>query len=178
MNKFILSVVFTLFTSVIFGQIKWMTFAEAMAAQEKKPKKIMMDVYTDWCGPCKMLDKNTFQNKQVIDYVNENFYAVKFDAENGEEITYKGKKFTNPGFVAGRTGRKSAHQITHYFGVSGYPTILFMDEKTDLIMPLVGYYTPEQLEIYLKLFGKDDYKKVDTKEKWEQYQKDFKGEFK
>ena len=177
MNKFILSVVFTLFTSVIFGQIKWMTFTEAVEAQQKNPKKIMMDVYTEWCGPCKMLDKNTFQDKQVIDYVNKNFYAVKFDAESGDEFTFKGKKYSNPGFVAGRTGRKSAHQLTHAFGISGYPTILFLDESANLIMPLVGYYNAQQIEIYLKLFGKDDYKKVDTKEKWEQYQKDFKGEF-
>ena len=131
-----------------------------------------------WCGPCKMLDKNTFQNTDVSTYINKNFYAVKLDAETGEEITFKGKKYTNPGFIPGKTGRKSAHQIAQAFGVSGYPTMLFLDEQSDLIMPLVGYYQPSQIEIYLKLFATNDYKNVETKEKWEAYQSNFKGTFK
>lgn len=178
MNKYIVSIFFIGISAMSFGQIKWMTLTEATAAQKKNPKKIMMDVYTDWCGPCKMLDKNTFQNDDVINYVNKNYYAVKFDAENGEEITFQDKKFSNPGFIEGKKGRKSSHQLTQALGISGYPTILFLDEKSNVIMPVVGYYTPQQLEIYLKLFGKDDHKTVDTKEKWEQYQASFKAEFK
>ena len=53
--------------------IKWMSFNEALKAQKKEPRKIFMDVYTDWCGPCKLLDKNTFQNKDVAAYVNANY---------------------------------------------------------------------------------------------------------
>ena len=67
--------------SAIAQQINWVTLEEAVALQKKEPKKIMMDVYTNWCGPCKMFDKNTFQNKDVADYVNEHYYAVKFNAE-------------------------------------------------------------------------------------------------
>ncbi len=178
MNKIFLSFLFALLTSVSFGQIKWMSLDEALKAQEKNPKKIMMDVYTDWCGPCKMLDKNTFQNKDVAEYVNKHYYAVKFDAENGEELTFKDKKYTNPGFVAGKTGRKSSHQFVQALGITGYPTMIFFDEKTDMIMPLVGYYTATQIEIYLKLFATNDYKTVNTKEKWEAHQANFKGEFK
>ena len=62
---------------------------EALAAQEKEPKKIFMDVYTKWCGPCKMLDRNTFSDKKVIEFVNKNYYAVKFNAEGTEEITFE-----------------------------------------------------------------------------------------
>ena len=47
-------------------KINWMSMDEALAAQKTTPKKIFMDVYTTWCGPCKMLDKNTFSNKGVI----------------------------------------------------------------------------------------------------------------
>ena len=61
-----------------------MSLEEAVAAQAVHPKKIMMDVYTSWCGPCKMLDKNTFQNPDVVEYVNENYYAVKFNAEGNK----------------------------------------------------------------------------------------------
>lgn len=179
MTRFLIVFTFTLLTTVGFAQeIKWMTLSQAVEAQKKNPKKIMMDVFTDWCGPCKMLDKNTFQNSDVVKYVNENFYAVKFDAENGETITFKGKEYKNPGFIPGKKGRKSVHQLTQAFGVSGYPTILFLDEKSDLIMPLVGYYNPQQIEIYLKLFGGNDYKNVETQEKWEAYQANFKPTFK
>ena len=47
-----------------------------------------MDVYTNWCGPSKLLDKNTFQNPDVSRYISEHFYAVKFNAEGTEEITF------------------------------------------------------------------------------------------
>ena len=68
-------------------EINWLTLDEALALQKKSPRKIMMDVYTNWCGPCKMLDKNTFKNKDVIDYVNKYYYAVKFNGEGNEVVT-------------------------------------------------------------------------------------------
>ena len=77
----------TLFSiSLTAQEINWMTLDEAVEAQKTTPKKIMMDAYTIWCGPCKMLDKNTFHNKDVADYVNKNYYAVKFNAEGNENV--------------------------------------------------------------------------------------------
>ena len=55
------------------------------------PKKIFIDAYTVWCAPCKMLDKNTFANKDVANYINKNYYAVKFNAEGNETIKFDGK---------------------------------------------------------------------------------------
>ena len=74
---------FAVLTSAISiaQEINWVTLEKAIELQKKTPKKIMMDVYTSWCGPCKMLDKNTFQNADVVKYVNANYYAVKFNAE-------------------------------------------------------------------------------------------------
>lgn len=76
--------------------IKWVTFNEALELQKKKPKKIFMDVYTDWCGPCKMLDKQTFHNPDVVKYINEHYYAVKFNGEGNETVAYQGKTYSNP----------------------------------------------------------------------------------
>jgi len=88
------------------ASINWMTIEEAMAAQKKEPRKIIMDMYTNWCGPCKMLDKYTFQNKDVAAYVNKNFYAVKFNAEGNKEVLFLGKKFSNPNYDATKKNRR------------------------------------------------------------------------
>ncbi len=154
-----------------------MTFEEAVAAQKKSPKKIFIDAYTTWCGPCKMLDKNTFSNKDVVNYINKNYYAVKFNAEGNETINYLGKTFSNPNFEANKRGRNSSHQLSGYFGIRAYPTLLYLDEKANLITPIPGYKTPSQLELYLKLIASDSYKNIITKEDFEEYNSNFKYEF-
>ncbi|MBK7335110.1 MAG: DUF255 domain-containing protein [Saprospirales bacterium] len=63
------------------GDLKWHTWEEAVAANKKEPRKILVDVYTDWCGWCKRMDATTFQDQTVMDYLKKNFYAVKLDAE-------------------------------------------------------------------------------------------------
>lgn len=160
------------------GKIHWMTLEEAVKAQKEVPKKIIMDTFTTWCGPCKMLDKNTFQNDDVANYINQHYYAVKFNAEGNETINFKGKTYTNPNFNPNTSGRNSAHQLSLQFGVRAYPTILFLDEEANYIGPLTGYRTPQQLELYLKFFKSDEYKNITTKEAWEEYIANFKPEFK
>jgi len=73
MKKLLITLVLVFATTITQAQeIKWMTFDEAIAMQKKNPKPIFMDVYTDWCGPCKMLDKNTFQTKEFSEFINAN----------------------------------------------------------------------------------------------------------
>lgn len=159
-------------------EIKWMSMNEALEAQKKQPKKIFMDAYTTWCGPCKLLDKNTFTNKDVINYINTHFYAVKFNAEGTEEITFKDFKYTNPNFDPARKGRNSQHFFANALKITGYPSLVFFDEQSNVIAPIMGYRTPKQLEIYLKMIAKDDYKTLTSAEAWQKYEKNFKGTFK
>jgi len=159
-------------------KINWMSFNEALKAQEKEPRKIFMDVYTDWCGPCKLLDKNTFQNADVAKYVNENYYAVKFNAEGTESIDYQDFVYTNPNHDPNREGRNSQHLFAHAMKINAYPSVVFFDEEGNLIQPLPGYKTPQQLEIFLKLIESDDYLEITTAEAWEEYQSNFKSTFK
>src|SRR6056300_1975427 len=91
------------FSNVLAQNIQWMTLADAVEAQKTTPKKIFMDVYTDWCGPCKLLDKNTFQNPDVSRYISEHYYAVKFNAEGTEEIKYYDQTFQNPNYDPNRS---------------------------------------------------------------------------
>ncbi|MCM4156659.1 thioredoxin fold domain-containing protein [Gramella sp. AN32] len=166
------------FTGVITAQeIKWMSMNEALDAQKEKPKKIFVDAYTVWCGPCKMLDKNTFGNEDVIEYVNKHFYAVKFNAEGDEKINYEGKEFTNRNYKPEATGRNGVHDFALAMGVNAYPTMVFFDEKGKYLSPLKGYLTPKQLEIFLKIFATDDYKEVKTDEEWKLYQEQFESTF-
>ncbi len=160
-------------------KINWMTFEEAVEAQKKNPKKIMMDMFTVWCGPCRMLDKNTFRQKDLVKYVNENYYAVKFNAEGDGEVNFKEQKFSNPNYdPAKKRSRNSQHQLASAFGVTAYPTILFLDESATLLAPVKGYHNAKQLELYLKVFGSNAYKKITSKEDFIAYQKEFKSDFK
>ena len=179
MRSIITSLIFLLTIGVSQAQeIKWMSMNEALAAQKKQPKKIFMDAYTTWCGPCKLLDKNTFTNKDVINYINKHYYAVKFNAEGTEEITYKDFKYTNPNFDPERKGRNSQHFFANALKINGYPSLVFFDEQSNVIAPIMGYRTAKQLEIYLKMIATDDYKKLTSAEAWQAYEKSFKGTFK
>jgi len=160
------------------SKINWMGMNEALAAQEEDPKKIFMDVYTNWCGPCKLLDKNTFSNEDVAAYINENYYPVKFNAEGTEEIMYKDFNYTNPNYDPERKGRNSQHFLAHALKINAYPSMVFFNESGDLIQPVAGYHTPKQLELFLKLVATDAYKKVTTAEAWKEYQENFEGTFK
>ena len=181
MKNLALTLLLAVFTvgSVAAQKINWVTMDEALELQKKKPKKIMVDMYTKWCGPCKMLDKNTFQNKEVADYVNKNFYAVKFNAEGNDVVNYKGKEYSNPTYDPAKANRRnSAHQLSRHFQVRAYPTVVYLDEKAEVIAPIKGYQTPSQIELYLKMFASDDYKALTTEAAWNAYYLAFKSEFK
>ena len=161
------------------AKINWVSLEEAIELQKTTPKKIIMDVYTNWCGPCKMLDKNTFQNEDVANYVNEHFYAVKFNGEGNTSVTYKDRTFGNPNYDASKANRRnSAHEFARYLQVNAYPTMVFFDEEANYISPVRGYRSPQQLELYLKLFQSDKYKEMTTQEKFSEYSKSFKPTFK
>lgn len=177
--KYFLIATFLICNLAVFQaqEIQWMTMNEALAAQEKNPKKIFVDVYTTWCGPCKLLDKNTFTNKDVINYMNEHFYPVKFNAEGNEEVTYRGFTYTNTQYQEGRKGRNGTHQFSRALKVTGYPSLAYFDEKGNFIQAVAGYRTPQQLEIYLKMIATNAYKNLNTTQAWNDYQKKFKGNF-
>ena len=180
MKKITMAFLLTLITSVYVSaqEIKWLTLDEAIALQKEAPKKIMMDIYTNWCGPCKMLDKNTFQNKEVAAYVNENYYAVKLNGEGNDVVTYKDKSYGNPNYDPSKANsRNSAHELARYFQINAYPTVLFFDETAEVITPLRGYQTPPQLELYLKMFKNDEHKNIKTQEEFNAYYEAFKPEF-
>jgi thioredoxin-related protein len=126
-----------------------------------------------------MLDKNTFGNADVIDYINTNYYAVKFNGEGNATVNYKDKTFGNPNYDPAKANRRnSAHEFARFLRVNAYPTMVFFDEQANYITPLTGYLKPQQLELYLKLFKTDKYKEMKTQEQFNDYYKAFKPSFK
>jgi thioredoxin-related protein len=136
--------------------IKWYTFEDAVKKNKKKPKKIFIDVYTDWCGWCKKMDKETFMDPKVVEYINENYYPVKFNAEQKESLTFKGQEFksTDP------AKPKSPHQLAIALLKQElrYPSYVILDGESEWLYKLKGYKTAEDLLPILRYYGSDQYK--------------------
>jgi thioredoxin-related protein len=145
-------------------KVPWMSWEQAVqkASTEAEPKKMFIDVYTDWCGWCKKMDKDTFQDAEVAAYMTENFYMVKLDAEQQEPIDFKGKTYT---FV--RSGRRGYHQLAAALlqGKLSYPTVVFLDEDLKMLSPVPGYQKPDAFLKIARYFGDNIYR--DTS--WEAY---------
>jgi len=153
--KQIFSILLLLIAGITSAQeINWMSMNEALNAQKKNPKKIFIDVYTVWCGPCRMLSEKTFKNKDVVKYINDTYDPAKANTRNG------------------------MHDFAGALGVSAYPTMFVLDEKGTPLFPITGYYTATQLEPLIKFLGNNTYLSVTTQEAYDKYLKTFKGTFK
>ena len=175
--KKIAFLLFALFAVLSFSQVKWMTLEQAIAAQQEKPKKIFIDFYADWCGPCKIMDKNTYGHQEIANFLNENYYAVKFDAEGKESVTVFGRIFSNPEFSSGKK-RNSMHDFTKFMNVNSVPSIVFLDEQSMPITNINGFLTAKELDPYLRIISSDEYKKFKSRAEWENYQRKMKSTLK
>jgi thioredoxin-related protein len=134
--------------------VKWLTIEEAEKLNAKNPRKILIDVYTDWCGWCKVMDANTFPVEDIAAYINAYFYPVKLNAEGKNPITFGGRTYTtNP--QLGRTHELAATLLS---GRMSYPTIAYMDETLQMITIVPGYQTPENLRPILVFISQNHYK--------------------
>lgn len=135
--------------------IKWMSFEEAQEAMKKEPRKLFVDVYTYWCGPCKMLDRNTFANPKFAKYVNDNYYAVKFNAQDENDIVFAGNTYSNPNYdpKRGQRRRNATHQLAGAFQVRAFPTMVILNEQLQIMKSIRGYKTPQQLQPILQQFA-------------------------
>lgn len=118
LKRFILSsalvVGFTL-TGAAQTEFRHISFDEALTAAKAEGKKVFIDFYTSWCGPCKRLAANVFPTKEVGDYMNSNYVCLKLDAE------------------------KEGAELAKKFGVSAYPTLIVVDTDGKALGSFAGY---------------------------------------
>lgn len=151
-------------------KIKWYTFQQAVEMSKKEKKKIFIDVYTDWCGWCKVMDKNTFTHPVIVKYMNQKYYAIKLDAEMKDTIIFNNTTFVNPNPKMPRSTHQLAASLLN--NRMSYPTTVYLDENFNMLTQVPGYLQPVQIEPILKYFGDNAYPKI----KWEDYQKTFRGD--
>jgi thioredoxin-related protein len=152
------------------GPVKWMTWDQAVEKSKTEKRKIFIDVYTDWCGWCKVMDKNTFSEAQVAKILNEDFYPVKFDAEQTGDIVFQGTTFK---FIP--SGSKGTHQLAAALlnNQLSYPTVVFLDEDFKMIQPLPGYQKAEEFHKIIQFIGEDHFKTM----KWADWQGVYKSPY-
>ena len=168
----IVSILLLSFFGYSFGQdnekVKWYTIEEAEELTKNEPRKLFIDVYTDWCGWCKKLDKETFTDPVIAHILNTKFYAVKFDAESKESIKFIGHTFTNEG-----TGTRRTHQLAAALlqGKMSYPSAAYMNEKLELLFAVPGYFSAKDIEPLLHFIFSDSYQTTD----FQKYKESFQG---
>ncbi|MCO4294380.1 DUF255 domain-containing protein [Solitalea sp. MAHUQ-68] len=141
-------------------EIKWLNIHEVEALMKNKPKKILIDVYTDWCGWCKTMDKKTYQNDDVVEIINRDFYAVKLNAETRDTITFNKKIYA---YNANYKCNEFAAAILN--GHMAYPNTIFLDEKLQLLTNLTGFINSDEFIPILNYFAENHY----LSKKWEEY---------
>jgi len=91
------------------------SFRQALAKAKKEKKMVMLDAYTSWCGPCKVLKNKVFPNKELGNYINEHFVSIGVDMEAGE-----------------------GPALANMYPIEGYPTILFLDASGKIKKKILG----------------------------------------
>lgn len=136
-------------------KVAWFSFTEGMAKAKKENKYVFIDFYTDWCGYCKKLDKETYSNEKVYKYLNDKFVPIKVNAESNEKVIYAGKPIPQS-------------ELAKSFGVTGYPAMFFMETEKKPIGQLPGFVAPKEFLTIATYVGSkafktksiDEYKKT------------------
>jgi len=128
------------------GEINWSGYDDGMKKAQAAGKPVMIDFYTTWCKWCKTLDETTYKDKDVINILNNDFVAIKVNAESTNKVNYDGKQITEA-------------ELARAFQVSGFPTIWLLDNTGKKIAPLPGYNPPEEFKPVLTFVSSGAYAK-------------------
>ena len=171
MKTFLLSLL--LIPTLLFAnpepkKINWISFEKAIELNKINPKPILIDVYTDWCTWCHKMDASTYSESVIVDYINTNFYAVKLNAEQKEDIVFNDHTFK---FIP--SGRRGYHELAGSLlnGKLSYPSTVFLNKNQELVQAIPGYLQAPIMEKLINYMGEEIY--IDKE--WASFEKEFKS---
>lgn len=131
--------------------IQWLNFEQLADSMKIKPKRVFVKIYTEWCGPCKLMDKKTLSKARIIEPLNNYYYSIALDAESKNNIRFKDSVYTfNPGLGTG------VHNLAVHLGKDAghlsYPTIVILDENLEVIYRYPSFMSVLNLEEVLFLY--------------------------
>ncbi|MFT7161815.1 MAG: thioredoxin-related protein [Bacteroidia bacterium] len=121
------------------SELSWLNIEEAQELVKTDPKMVFIDFTAKWCGWCKVMDKKTFSDPEVTEYLNEHFYSVKMDFDSPKKFNYLGAEYT-------------AKELAKKNGITGLPTMLVASSDFKNVNKIVGYQKPKQFINQLKKF--------------------------
>ncbi|MEM7037801.1 MAG: DUF255 domain-containing protein, partial [Bacteroidota bacterium] len=132
--------------------VLWLGLDDAERLARKKGKMMLINVYTTWAGWSKLMKKNTYSSKRIIRYINENFYAVRLDAEAVETLTLNNLAYD-------RKDDSDYHALAYSLleGKMEFPSTVFLDEEINVLLVVPGYMDPTKMEVVLHYFSEKAY---------------------
>lgn len=129
--------------------IEWLDFETAIDRNQLEKKFIFIDMYTDWCGWCKKMDASTFKQPAVVDFMKENFYAVKMNPEAKEAIAYKEVLYESKQYNGKAYNELAVNLLA---GKMSFPSFVVLNKREVKRGVIVGYQTETQLISALKRY--------------------------
>ncbi|KPQ00564.1 MAG: Thioredoxin-related protein [Bacteroidetes bacterium HLUCCA01] len=130
---------------------EWIEMDRAQELAEKHDKKILVNVYTDWCEYCKKMDQTVYQDSSIIAALGTYYYAVRLNAESDQIITFNGEPITHS-------------ELAGEMGIRSYPTILFLHPDGELILQINGFMPADDFQNMITYIGEDIYQRRDFHE--------------
>lgn len=127
--------------------IEWLTFENAYAKTIKEKKLMMVDVYTDWCSWCKVMDRETFNHPDIVRFARQNMVMAKMNAESDAKVRFQDQDFTQ-------------RQLAMRLGVTGYPTVVFFNDRGELLTSVSGYIPADKFLPILEYLQSRHYEKM------------------
>lgn len=129
-------------------EIVWTGIEEGLAQGTGSDKKILVNIYTDWCNYCKKMTDTVYPDSTVRQTVYEHFIPVGLNAESDAMVTFKGEPI-------------SERELARKLGVRSYPTMLFLSSNGDLILQSNGYMPAEDFNRMLLYIGSNAYQSME-----------------
>jgi thioredoxin-related protein len=135
------------------AKLGWREWDAGLEEAEQSGRPVLVDVYTQWCGWCKRMDRDVYARPDVRDYLGKKFVTVKLDAESSDPARFEGRAYTSRTLAA-------------YFRITGYPTTLFLRSSGEHLVNVPGYVEPDKFLLLLRYIGDGH---MDRGVSWEDY---------